>query len=159
MRIFEYDINSAVNYAQNWAYKRNPNYYNFDRLGGDCTNFISQCIHAGARVMNYDQDNGWYYNSLNDRAPAWTGVGFLGYFLLNNKRIGPFARLTTLSSITLGDVIQLYKKGQYYHSLIVTGFNNQTPLVSAHTKDGFNIPLSTYSFERLRCLHIEGVRK
>lgn len=34
----DYDRDKAVAYAHQWAFKRNPNYYNFDSIGGDCTN-------------------------------------------------------------------------------------------------------------------------
>ena len=37
-----YDRERAVAYAHQWAYSRNPAYYDFSVLGGDCTNFISQ---------------------------------------------------------------------------------------------------------------------
>ncbi|MBO7377439.1 MAG: amidase domain-containing protein, partial [Clostridia bacterium] len=81
MRLKNYDRNAAVSYARAWAFGRNPNYYNFDGLGGDCTNFVSQCIFAGAGVMNYSPVFGWYYISSDNRAPSWTGVEFLGDFL------------------------------------------------------------------------------
>ena len=60
----------AVQYANYWAYRRNPNYYSFDQLGGDCTNFVSQAIYYAAGVMNYTPTYGWYYISLNNRSPC-----------------------------------------------------------------------------------------
>ncbi len=45
-----YNGSSAANYAQEWAYSRNPYYLNCDIEaggGGDCTNFVSQCVRAG----------------------------------------------------------------------------------------------------------------
>lgn len=36
-----YDREQAVQYARMWAYDRNPAYYDFSNLGGDCTNFVS----------------------------------------------------------------------------------------------------------------------
>lgn len=44
-----YNREKAVEYARRWAYDRNPQYYNFDPIGGDCTNFVSQCLFAGSR--------------------------------------------------------------------------------------------------------------
>ena len=44
MKILNYDRQKAIKYAKVWAYFRNPNYYNFDNIGGDCTNYISQCM-------------------------------------------------------------------------------------------------------------------
>ena len=35
----------AVQYADYWAYRRNPQYRSFDELGGDCTNFVSQALY------------------------------------------------------------------------------------------------------------------
>jgi len=33
----EYNRANAVAYAKKWAYGRNPKYYDFSDLGGDCT--------------------------------------------------------------------------------------------------------------------------
>lgn len=74
----EYNRKKVVEYAKTWAYRRNPKYLNFDNMGGDCTNFSSQNIYAGAEIMNYDKTKGWYYNSGNSRTPSWEGVS-LGY--------------------------------------------------------------------------------
>ena len=38
---------NAVLYAHRWAYGRDPQFYNYEAIGGDCTNFASQCIYAG----------------------------------------------------------------------------------------------------------------
>ena len=59
MKVKEYNREKAVEYAIKWAYKRNPKYYNFDSVGGDCTSFISQCIYAGSGIMNYKKHIGW----------------------------------------------------------------------------------------------------
>ena len=36
----------AVEYARTWALSRNPLFSRFDTFGGDCTNFVSQCLFA-----------------------------------------------------------------------------------------------------------------
>lgn len=46
-----FDRNSMVNYANKYAYSRNPNYGDFSKLGGDCTNFVSQIIKAGGSTF------------------------------------------------------------------------------------------------------------
>lgn len=165
MRIIEYNRVSAVEYARRWAFSRNPKFYNFDSLGGDCTNFASQCLFAGVGVMNYAQDLGWYYRSLNDRAPAWTGVEFFYNFLTANAETGvgtgagPFAREVRIDELEIGDFIQLGRAtGDFYHTPVVVGFSRGVPLVSAHTYDAFNRPLTSYRFEKMRCLHILGAR-
>jgi hypothetical protein len=53
-----YDRAAAVAYARKWALSRNPAYYDYDPLGGDCTNFASQCVLAGGGVMNLSPRSG-----------------------------------------------------------------------------------------------------
>ncbi len=156
-QIKEYRRGEAVRYAEKWAYGRNPAYYDFSALGGDCTNFISQCLYAGGGVMNYTPEVGWYYKNLNDRAPAWTGVAFLYAFLTNNLKRGPFAKETDRESMEVGDVIQLGDGERFYHSLLVTGIEGREIFVSAHTFNAYMRPLSSYAFSEARYLHIEGV--
>lgn len=160
----EYDRLSAVQYAHKWAYTRNPKYYNFDLLGGDCTNFISQCIFVGSKIMNYDKNNGWYYRSLNDRSPSWTGVEFLYDFLVRNKSVGPFGKDVNQNEIEIGDIIQLSFNGIIYgHNLIVVDIQTTESLlgikVAAHTNDTGNKAVGTYQFSKIRFIHIQGVRK
>lgn len=155
-----YDRDKALAYAEKWALTRNPRYLSLNGMGGDCTNFTSQCIYAGCSVMNYTRDIGWYYNSASDRAAAWTGVPYLHRFLLSNKAAGPYAQETMLEQLEPGDIIQLGNaNGKWYHSLLLTGFSvSQGPLVSTHTFDAHLRPLSTYSFAQIRFLHILGAR-
>ena len=44
LALLPYDRAAAVRYAHIWAYGRNPRYYDYESIGGDCTNFASQCI-------------------------------------------------------------------------------------------------------------------
>ena len=66
MQEIPYNRDAAVAYARKWALGRNPAYYDFQDVGGDCTNFASQCIYAGARTMNFTSVFGWYYRSSYD---------------------------------------------------------------------------------------------
>lgn len=91
LALLPYDRAAAVRYAHIWAYGRNPRYYDYESIGGDCTNFASQCIYAGAGVMNDTPTFGWYYINANDKAPAWTGVEYLYNFL--TRRTPSAARL------------------------------------------------------------------
>ena len=160
MQIISYNRAAAVAYAKKWAFSRNPAYYNFDRIGGDCTNFASQCIYAGAGVMNFTPTLGWFYRSINDRTPSWTGVEYLYNFLTGNEGVGPFAEEVPLSRLEIGDIVQLGREtGDFYHSPVVVGFSRGQILVAAHTYDAYDRALSSYSFERVRGIHILGVRK
>lgn len=159
MKRIEYNRPKAVAYAREWAYKRNPRYYDFEDIGGDCTNFASQCIYAGCGVMNYTKTFGWYYISLNDRAPAWTGVQYLYDFLISNRSVGPYAVETSLINARPGDIIQLgNSQGVFYHSPVVVAVTSNNIYVAAHTFDTYLRPLSSYVYDRARLLHIIAAR-
>ncbi len=158
-----YNREDAVAYAQRWAYERNPEFYSFDEIGGDCTNFVSQCIYAGCGVMNYTPDFGWYYISPDDRSAAWTGVEYLYNFLVSNEGNGPYGEELPFALAEIGDVIQLSFNGEIYaHTLIVTRTgefpSSDNILIAAHSNDAFDRPLNTYFFEKARLIHILGAR-
>ena len=160
-----YQRENAVTYARAWALERNPLFVDFTGGGGDCTNFVSQCLLAASCTMDYTPTYGWYYVSVNDRAPAWSGVEFLydylvgtGEFAPNDARSGPFGREVRMQQAQPGDVIQLARGGDYYHTLIITGIERDDFLVSAHSDDALDRRLSTYTFDTLRFIHIDGVR-
>lgn len=158
-----YNRNKAVSYAYKWALSRNPKYYNFDGIGGDCTNFVSQCIHAGCEVMNYTRNVGWYYKSPNDRAAAWTGVEYLHRFLTTNKNEGPHGKELPISQIKYaepGDIIQLNYTGDIFgHSLFIVETHPQI-LVAQHSSENFyGKPFSDYWYDSARLIKIEGARR
>lgn len=154
-----YDREKAVEYAHRWAFSRNPAFYDFSYIGGDCTNFASQVLYAGYERMNYRPVLGWYYNNINDRTPSWTGVNELYNFLINNRGPGPKAVEVDISDILPGDLIQLdfNGDGSFDHTPVIVDIGENTPetiLVAAHTNDSDFRPLSTYNYEDIRFLHI-----
>ncbi len=161
-----YNRERAVTYAETWALSRNPLFLNFAGRGGDCTNFTSQCLLAGSCAMDPTPDFGWYYRTADDRAPAWTSVAFFYDFITEqplfaaeNLGIGPYGREVRARELELGDFIQLADEaGDYYHTLIITGFEPNDILICAHTDDALNRRLSTYNYASLRFIHIDGVR-
>lgn len=71
---FAYDGNQAANYADSYATSSNRNQYIDMRDWGkdDCTNFVSQALHAGGfsfvnKTSNWQDDANWYFNKL----PWW----------------------------------------------------------------------------------------
>ena len=158
--LYEYPLDTAaqIEYARRWALSRNPAYYDFDSLGGDCTNFVSQCIYAGGAVMNYTRDLGWYYISPRDRAAAWSGVEYFYRFVTQNTGVGPFGEQVSISQAQPCDVLQLGSAQGYYHSLFVISTQNGVR-VAAHSNDVYGKPLYDYDFDRARCIRILGARK
>ena len=162
----EYNRARAVAYARRWALSRNPLFVNFAGRGGDCTSFVSQSIYAGSCQMNFTPDFGWYYVDQNDRAPAWSSVEFFYDFITGapsfatqNGNVGPYGIEVDATGVFEGDVVQLADEtGDFYHTLLITGFSEGQTLVSAHTNDALDKPLSQYNYASLRYIHIEGVR-
>lgn len=81
-KICPYNRGKAVAYALEWAMSRNPAYLDFEELGGDCTNFASQCLLAGRGRDEYNRSL-WLvlYHQLGEdplpgREPAFY-IGFL----------------------------------------------------------------------------------
>lgn len=162
MRTRQYDRTNALSYAHKWAFGRNPQYYDFEYLGGDCTNFASQVLYAGAGVMNPTPTFGWYYYSLNNRTPAWTGVEYLYRFLVGNRGLGPVAVETDVSQVVPGDIAQLSFDGIVFgHSPIIVSVGehpaNSNILIAAHTFNADNYPLNNFSYVKVRFLHITHV--
>lgn len=155
----EYDRMRALAYARRWAFARNPLFNDYSSFGGDCTNFVSQCLLAGALVMNETPTFGWYYKSDLDRAPAWTGVEPFFKFLTENTGAGPYGREVGEAQALPGDVVQLGRAADdFYHTLLILETGEMGITVAAHTDDAFLRPLSGYDYALARFLHVDGVR-
>lgn len=153
-----YDRILATEYALKFALGRNPQFYDFSSLGGDCTNFVSQCLFAGRGEMDYVV-NGWFYIDLNNRSPSWTGVEELSRYLQNNNDRVLNAVNVNFDEIEIGDVIQLKQGERFNHSLIVTKINY--PILSlndifacCHSSDRLNARVSSFVFKEAKFLKV-----
>ena len=157
----EYDRLKAVEYAQKWALSRNPKYKDYEQWGGDCTNFISQCVKAGNVPMdNFGKDElkKWYWYSDTNRTPSWTGAEpFYKYIIGNNNsdtnNYGIYARYANYNELELGDIVQLVFENEAYHTMIITGIILDGEylidyLICQHTYDLLDYPLSLKEGER-----------
>lgn len=165
LRLIQYNRQAAVAYAHKWAYGRNPLFFDFSDLGGDCTNFASQCLYAGTGIMNFTPEFGWYYIDANNRAPAWTGVPFFWDFMTRNLvSDGPFGLQTTLNFVRPGDFVQIRFNSSgdvFAHTPVIVSVGYPPALdnilVAAHSNDADNRPLITYEdVSEMRFLHILG---
>ena len=156
----EYNRERAVAYARRWALSRNPLYFDYAGIGGNCTNFVSQSVYAGSCTMNYTDTFGWYYLSPAERTASWTGVNFFYDFLTQNRGVGPYGREVEEAELESGDVIQLGREvGGYYHSLLLLSRGEDGELyIAAQSNDALDRPLSSYEYDFARYLHIDGVR-
>lgn len=108
--------------------------------------------------MNFTPVTGWYYRSSSDRSAAWSGVGYLYRFLVNNRSVGPYGRVVSQWEAMPGDIVQLgTDDGSFYHCPVITAVT-PTILVAAHSFDSLDRPLSSYQYDVARFIHIDGVR-
>ena len=67
---------------------------------------------------------------------------------------------TGFSNIEPADIIQLGSfNNQFYHNVFINKIEKQKVFVSAHSIDSYMRPLDSYDFDKLKYIHIVGVRK
>ena len=120
------------------------------------------CLLSFLFQKHYTKNTGWYYNSIKDRSPSWSGVEFLHNFLITNKGPGPTGKIVESDKIQIGDIVQLrFEKNVFEHTLIVVNIEDAFDLnniyTASHTYDSFNRRVSTYKFEDIRFIHINNI--
>lgn len=88
---------------------RNTNYANFDNMGGDCTNYVSQILRAGGAPLDTTGNYQWYYHKVTDRSPSWTGVNQLYNYLIHNDYVGPQGSIIKYDQPYVASKVILYK--------------------------------------------------
>lgn len=157
----DYDRKAAVLYAHAWAYGRNPAFYDYEQVGGDCTNFASQCIFAGCGIMNFTPTYGWYYITANQKCSC-LDRGTVPVELSHPQDLlrGTGRGKCRPGGSPAGDIVQLSFTGDgtFQHSPVVVATGTvptlENTLIAAHSYDADNRPLSTYQFQDIRFLHI-----
>ena len=158
-----YNRATAVAYAHRHALAPNPAYHDFAKLGGDCTNFVSQCLFAGYPQMDFAPD-GWYYRGLDSRSPSWTGVEPLHSYLTRSRSSSGLgassevlANTADIARAETGDVVQLSFDGvRFAHSMLVVETGGAAGiLVAARTLDRNFYPLSACDFKLAHLLKMD----
>jgi hypothetical protein len=162
-KIIPFDKAKAIEYARRWALDRNPNFLDFEELGGDCTNYISQILLAGGCKMDRTPVYGWYYLNGNDKSPSWTGVEPLYNYLIKEKEHGVIAREINEEDAEAGDIVQLSFNGRNFQHTpfiveVTTGgeFSYDRIKICAHSFDSQNRALDTYQWRKIRFIRILG---
>ncbi len=157
-----YNRNAAINYAHKWFSIRNPEYYDYSDEGGNCNNFISQCLRAGGMPEDYNGAETWYYDVYYPTY-SWLLVDSFYNYATNNKE-GGLKTITTdnFFSGLEGDIIQLGVNDNWLHSVIITRLvkddegNTVDYLIDSNTSDNKTIPVSTYGYPQMRLIKIVG---
>lgn len=130
---FNFNIDTACTYAETYALNPNPEYKSFDGIGGDCTNFMSQILHAGGIKLTPT----WkpYTNS-------WIRVEDIYLYLTSHKLC---TKLPDDTSLDRGCLIQFYTPaiGRFFHNGFITyKLQNNDCLYCCHSYNKLNYPLS-----------------
>lgn len=164
----KYDRQKAVQYADKYCgiawgsgnnFKYNPKYKDYNGIGGDCTNYVSQCISDKEEGGGIPFDNIWYaafskYNkALGSSAFVNTDV-FWNYILYSGKgrliKKGTYKELTkpieghpigVIDGIEVGDLLCYEKNSRINHFSIVTAKDSKGyPMINSHTNDRYHVP-------------------
>lgn len=136
---FSYDRRSAVQYAERWWNSYNSEYRTFDV---DCTNYVSQCMHAGGAPMRGapDRGNGWWYQG-ESWSYSWAVAHSLRWYLSGSTFGLKGKEMDSAQDLIPGDIIcyDFEGDGKWDHNtIVVTRDADGMPLVNAHTDNSRN---------------------
>ncbi|MDQ3004732.1 MAG: amidase domain-containing protein, partial [Chloroflexota bacterium] len=177
-----YNGDAAAAYAMQYADNHNSDRYpDYDGLGGDCTNFISQAIYENGNASMFipsplpapttDGQDGWYFLGSLQRASAWNDVGAFHTFVTSSSFLeaspgfewygeGPQGSLVALNQLVKGDVIQYEHGGDttWDHAVIVVDILNGVPQVASHSDDFYYTPYTTFQWHNKPVLDPAHIR-
>ncbi|PYZ99247.1 hypothetical protein CR205_11065 [Alteribacter lacisalsi] len=129
-----YNRLDAVRYAERWWNTPNPAYKKFEN---NCTNYISQCIHAGGVPMtgSGSRGKGWWYRGSN-WSYSWTVANAFRWYVSGAKPVIKAREVQSPEELIRGDIIcyDFTGDGRWNHTTIVVGKDKENkPLVNANT--------------------------
>ena len=163
-----YNRIGAVNYAIKYALQPNKEYKYFQSInedGGDCTNFVSQCLKAGGASMDYNEHRPWWYNTKQGTASmCWAIAHSLYWYLRTNQSMNRAGikglEVEGISELEIGDVV-FYENYQntIFHAAIITSFintnGNIVPRISQHSYNQLNESyIKNYEYKKAHFLKI-----
>jgi len=132
-----YNRAKVKRYAELWWNRYNPVYPKFDV---NCTNFVSQCLHAGGLPIEHSSQRGkgWWVQGKTNWSYSWSVAHSLMLYLTTSKTNGGPRGVVkeTPAELMVGDVIcyDWDGNGHFQHNTIVVAKDpNGMPLVNAHT--------------------------
>lgn len=120
-----YNREKAKNYALEYVLSPNPKYTNYETMGGNCTNFTSQCLYAGGIVQDKVGNYTWYYTSKSKSASWKSANSFRTYYKNNIGSAtvkGLNAKTCFLAKTRLGDLVQIVNSNKASHTMFISGY-------------------------------------
>lgn len=158
-----YDRAAAYEYLMTYCDKRNPAWYAYDEVGGNCMNFGSQVLLAGGIPEDERGDEEWYWDGQNDLDLSWINVGRFYDYCRDNDGFGLVAD-TEANYYTgeVGDVLIVGFAGDHRHTTIISDIvrdengNTVDYLISCNTTNYRDFPVSAYYYTFHRLIKIYG---
>lgn len=166
-----YDREGALAYAGQYAMGRNGDWVDYTGSGGNCQNYVSQCLLAGGIPMDTQGSAVWkWYGSGLSNAPgaegrssSWTSVTSFRQYAADNTGFGLVALVDApYYTGQPGDLIQMGTGDGWRHTVIitqtVTDGTGETAdyLVDSNTSDMRDYPASLYGYPICSLTHIVG---
>lgn len=169
---YSYNPSAAAAYAIKYGNRLSEDYPHHD---ADCTNFVSQAVHAGGIAMNImpSHTNGitkttQYWYCLKPSIPvnpwhessSWVNVNDFYDYVTDVLHVAHYDELSSVAEVqqqaNIGDVVQLGASGRHYsHSIFISGGSRGNYRYSAHTDNYSNRLLSLVSSKdrQFRIIH------
>lgn len=169
-----YDREKAVAYGLSWVGYRNPKWPDFSGSGGNCQNFVSQCLLAGGIPMDPVGPDvwKWYGDELNNEATetggsvSWINVDSFFQYARDNTGFGLAADTgCTYREGQVGDVIRMGTPQDWNHVVLITGVvkNEKGETIDyricSNTSEMKNFPASAYPLPCKSLIRILGWRE
>ena len=157
-----YNPQAALEYADYWWDGRNTNnwtkapsnfdivwgnpYNNYNTLGGDCANFVSQCLRAGGLILDEGADG--FGTGVDNRKCIKTVDNFIAHLKYKDVRFYT-AYLSHGKSnsfqMSVGDVAFIRNEDNTSrHSLFCSYVQSKTPYYATHSSDQWRRPRTYY---------------
>jgi len=158
-----YDRAAAYDYLMAYCDERNPAWYAYDDVGGNCMNFGSQVLLAGGIPKDEKGDEEWYWDGQNDLDLSWINVGRFYDYCRDNEGFGLVAD-TEAGYYTgeVGDVLIVGFAGDHRHTTVISHVVKDESgdtvdyLISCNTTNYRDFPASAYYYTFHRLVKIFG---
>ncbi|MEE0956055.1 MAG: amidase domain-containing protein [Eubacterium sp.] len=132
---YTYNIDAAISYADAHVFTRNPAFKDYSNLGGNCANFVSQCLLAGGFPRTDDWEK--KYSFTGDYHIPWY---YAHEHYLYFKQFGT-AEKATASNIRRGDPVYYDwdSNGRIDHVALCVGTNaSGQPIIDSNTTNSYH---------------------
>lgn len=158
-----YQREAAVSYSDSWVGQRNTEWSDFTGRGGNCQNFVSQCLLAGGIPMDDQGDAVWSWDSEGSHSASWVGVDEFYRYASQNSGYGLQAEADAgYYDGEPGDLLRMGSDTNWNHIVIIAEVirdqegNVVDYLINSNTSDVKDFPVSAYPNVKQRLMKIYG---